>query len=103
MILYHASFRRNNDSIYARGLLVACAKCVPAKIWAVSQRRYIDWARLHALQRHGGLPSDTVVWPICSYPHQWHFHPPWMWWTAADVPVARLQEPLTYEELPYVG
>jgi hypothetical protein len=103
MILYHASFARHTQSILSNGILIARAECTPARIWAVARRAYIDWARLHAIQRHGGLPSETTVWPIYCSPHLWHYHPPWLWWTDADVPAVRLQEPFTYEELPDVG
>jgi hypothetical protein len=98
MILYHATHRRNLDSILDKGLCTRYA-CTPGmRVWACCKRR-IPWAILHAVRRHGGKVEDIVV--IRLKPRRKQFQRsshPGLWNSKTDVHWWQLEPFCSFEE-----
>jgi RNA:NAD 2'-phosphotransferase (TPT1/KptA family) len=60
MVLYHATPKRNIQSIRRKGLLCSRSRGKMKVVWLHEAERSA-WAMIHTVKRHGGRIEDVVV------------------------------------------
>jgi hypothetical protein len=95
--LRHATFRRNLESIRARGLLAALARGKLKAVWLHSSARSA-WAACHVVRRHGGRIEDVVILevrvPRASLRRSARAG---LWYTTGDIPPGCIRSLFTFD------
>jgi hypothetical protein len=99
MLVNHATFRGNLNSILKRGLLKAKSTGKRLAVWLCTAAN-APWAALHVAARHGGSVRNVVVLEV-NIPRRWlkRHSTPGVYYVPRDIPPERIRGITTFGRL----
>ena len=98
MLLKHATFARNLNSILRRGLLKAKSRGKRLAVWLCSAAE-VYWAAVHVVGRHGGSIKSVIILEV-DVPRSWlRRHRAGLFYVPHDIPPQRIRGAVTFGKL----